>query len=275
MVEKSKTQKLEKLELRVLMSGLLGFLIDFSLRKSRQDDFKKSAIVFSPHQDDETLGCGGTIAKKRRVGAEVKIVFMTDGCNASSTLTSKEELKSVRIAEAISAAAELGVKESNVLFLGYTDGSLRQFHAAAVEKIRNLLSSEQPQEIFIPYYKDGHGDHNETHRIVSAALEQSGINVTVYEYPVWFWNHWPWVKVGFSHYGAKALKKSIRYSWPRLRDFNCYVDIKEVLPVKQAAFDCYKSQEDLDFFAEGTFIDLFWRNREYFRRYEIKRALKG
>lgn len=27
-----------------------------------------SAIIFSPHQDDETLGCGGTIIRKRQGG---------------------------------------------------------------------------------------------------------------------------------------------------------------------------------------------------------------
>ena len=34
-------------------------------------DLEKSAVVFAPHPDDETLGCGGTIALKVRAGAEV------------------------------------------------------------------------------------------------------------------------------------------------------------------------------------------------------------
>ena len=37
------------------------------------------AIVFAPHPDDETLGCGGTILKKRSLGAPVEVVFLTDG----------------------------------------------------------------------------------------------------------------------------------------------------------------------------------------------------
>ncbi|MEZ6086390.1 MAG: PIG-L family deacetylase [Phycisphaerae bacterium] len=43
------------------------------------DDYSKRAIVFSPHQDDEVLGCGGTIIKKIEQGADVHIVFMTNG----------------------------------------------------------------------------------------------------------------------------------------------------------------------------------------------------
>jgi len=44
-----------------------------------EKDLGCTATVFSPHPDDETLGCGGTIIKKKRAGAEVKIFYMTDG----------------------------------------------------------------------------------------------------------------------------------------------------------------------------------------------------
>lgn len=40
---------------------------------------QKSIIVFSPHQDDEALGCGGMIALKREQGIPIKVVFVTDG----------------------------------------------------------------------------------------------------------------------------------------------------------------------------------------------------
>ncbi len=36
-------------------------------------------IVFAPHQDDETLGCGALIAHKRNDGQPVHVVFLTDG----------------------------------------------------------------------------------------------------------------------------------------------------------------------------------------------------
>jgi len=38
----------------------------------------KKLVVFAPHPDDETLGCGGTIAKRVREKWEVLIVIMTD-----------------------------------------------------------------------------------------------------------------------------------------------------------------------------------------------------
>ena len=39
------------------------------------EELRRSAVVFSPHFDDETLGCGGTILQKRRAGAAVSLVF--------------------------------------------------------------------------------------------------------------------------------------------------------------------------------------------------------
>jgi hypothetical protein len=36
---------------------------------------RESTMIFAPHQDDETLGCGGLIALKRQLGIPVKVVF--------------------------------------------------------------------------------------------------------------------------------------------------------------------------------------------------------
>src|SRR5690349_14548383 len=36
-------------------------------------------VVIAPHQDDETLACGGVIARKRSEGLPVHVIFITDG----------------------------------------------------------------------------------------------------------------------------------------------------------------------------------------------------
>jgi len=41
--------------------------------------------VLAPHMDDETLGCGGTIARHVRAGASVTTIFLTDGRHGSVT----------------------------------------------------------------------------------------------------------------------------------------------------------------------------------------------
>ena len=81
----------------------------------------KRVIVFAPHPDDETLGCGGTIAKKLREGYDVLIVFMTDGRNALSKLfnvcsnPTPLELREIRKEEAKKASKILGVEEEKLI----------------------------------------------------------------------------------------------------------------------------------------------------------------
>ncbi|MEU3018074.1 MULTISPECIES: PIG-L family deacetylase [unclassified Nocardiopsis] len=40
---------------------------------------RERLLVFSPHPDDETLGCGGLMHKAKRAGAEVFVQFLTVG----------------------------------------------------------------------------------------------------------------------------------------------------------------------------------------------------
>ena len=39
----------------------------------------EKVMVLAPHMDDETIGCGGTLARHVRAGASVTVVFLTDG----------------------------------------------------------------------------------------------------------------------------------------------------------------------------------------------------
>jgi len=92
-------------------------------------------LVLSPHCDDETLGAGGTIAQARRAGAQIKVLFFTNGDGSRSTQIAEnakhlrrfsfQELAAMRQRESLAAVAELGVAREDVIFLGYPDGGLR------------------------------------------------------------------------------------------------------------------------------------------------------
>ena len=85
-----------------------------------EQDLAASAIIFSPHQDDETLGCGGTIIRKQEAGAEVKIVFMTDGSRSHHRFIPEEKLIILRQQEAIKAAQTLGGCCGKCHFFGFS-----------------------------------------------------------------------------------------------------------------------------------------------------------
>jgi LmbE family N-acetylglucosaminyl deacetylase len=243
-----------------------------------ESDLGQSAIVFSPHQDDETLGCGGTIIRKKKVGADVKIVFMTDGCRSHSHLISENELKSIRSQEAIAATQMLGVKQDDVYFLEFKDGELDKNQDAAIRKVTDILRGEQPDEIFIPCYEEAPADHFYTNKIIASALQIYGKKVVVYEYPIWLWCHWPWTNlIGSRRQILNFLKNSCVSNLTLLKDFRCSVYIGDVLDLKRTALDQHKSQMvrlipdprwlTLDSLSNGEFLQCFFQEQEIFRRY--------
>jgi LmbE family N-acetylglucosaminyl deacetylase len=250
-----------------------------------ESHLRKSAVVFSPHPDDETLGCGGTIIRKRRMGADVTIVFMTDGSRSHRHLISEEELKSIRAREAMAASRVLGVDEKDLIFLEFKNGKLNENRKLAIPKVIDIITDRKPEEVYIPYYKEPLSwseDHSATNRIVAHALQIYEEGPVIYEYPIGFWCHWPWAlrRPASSIKGIlKILKESFLLSLSMLKDFRCSVDIEEVLEVKRAALDQYKSQmtrlipdpqwQTLPELSNGEFLACFFQPREIFRRYSL------
>jgi glycosyltransferase involved in cell wall biosynthesis len=62
---------------------------------------EKSAMVFAPHQDDETFGCGGMIARKKEQGIPVAIAFLTDGRGSHGLDTDAQNLIHIRQQESL------------------------------------------------------------------------------------------------------------------------------------------------------------------------------
>lgn len=94
-------------------------------------------MVFAPHSDDETLGCGGMLAMSAANGATVRVVLITNGDafrvavgRAYKTLhvTNQKciDFAYKRQKETISALEELGVGRDRVTFLGYPDRGIER-----------------------------------------------------------------------------------------------------------------------------------------------------
>lgn len=153
----------------------------------------KSAMVFSPHQDDETFGCGGMIAQKCEQGISVVVVFLTDGQGSSNlNEAAKNKIIQIRKQEAINALTILGVETSKIYFLDKQDGKLLNLTVAerkqTITQISELLINYQPEEIYIPHRKDCHRDHEATYELVKAAIREAKLDTELIQYPVWlFW----------------------------------------------------------------------------------------
>lgn len=109
-------------------------------------------LVFAPHPDDETLGCGGTLAQLA-LHCPVKVVLMTDGSGAGGLPTGTAE---IRQEEFVRALAVLGVTDS--IQLGQPDGAF-QSTPELVKQVQSLLAEYQPNWVFLPSPLDYHRDH--------------------------------------------------------------------------------------------------------------------
>ena len=264
---------------RHLFKKIYKKTIHFYFKLIKHSPTNTPCIVFAPHQDDETLGCGGTIIKKLMIGAPVKIVYMTDGNNSHKHL--RIDLKDIRKKEALAACKILGIDESDIYFLDFVDGLLDDDYDKAVKEVSKLLREHHPDEIYIPHIKDHHPDHKATNRIVINALRTIGKSTTVFEYPTWFWRHWPIVSVKATrkkHY-LEHIKLTLRSATSMIFELRYSVNIRDVLALKKDALYKHESQlikkdnnKDwvvLGDVSDGEWLECFFQNYEIFHRYTI------
>ncbi|AKG24755.1 hypothetical protein IJ00_20085 [Calothrix sp. 336/3] len=167
----------------------------FLKSKSQQiTSTNKKAIVFAPHEDDETFGCGGAIAIKRSQGIPVKVVFITDGRYGRPSWITPDNIISHRQQEATDALNVLGVTPEDIYFLSQEDSKLSDLspesHQELVTKIQEIIKNFQPEEVYVTYQYDKHADHQASYNIVTEAIAKSGISVEILQYPIWgFWQN--------------------------------------------------------------------------------------
>jgi LmbE family N-acetylglucosaminyl deacetylase len=223
-------------------------------------------VVIAPHQDDETLACGGMIARKRSEGLPVHVVFITDGAasHPRHARVSMTELSQLRHAEAMRALSCLGVERSAAHFLDEPDGSLKTISAerrgSLVTRLAALLGAIAPGEIFLPCNPDGSSEHDATFGFVTEAIAHARIAPDVWQYPVWAWWN-PSLLLG--HWRAARDCRRLR-----LEDYRQH---------KQQAIQCYQSQisplePDRVAALPASLLEVFQSDTEYFFRHELKPA---
>ena len=153
----------------------------------------RSVLVIAPHPDDESLGCGGTIALLREAGVPVNVIFVSDG--SMSHPASKKYPAAHRVllreGEAVEALGILGVSPSCIRFLRWQDGAVPARNEPGFSESVRLLQKEmetlQPDVLLAPWRRDPHRDHQATAAIVWQALTAHQQPVRMLEYFVWLW----------------------------------------------------------------------------------------
>jgi N-acetylglucosamine malate deacetylase 1 len=123
-------------------------------------------LIVAAHQDDEVLGCGGTILKHVAASDEVYVIFIADG------VSSRNKVNPSDIAERNSASENarliLGIRES--FYLDLPDNRLDSMPLIEIVKQLELIICKlKPTIVYTHHYGDLNIDHRITHQAVMTA----------------------------------------------------------------------------------------------------------
>lgn len=184
---------------------------------------QRKSLVIAPHPDDEVLGVGGTLLRRKTDGSKIGWLIMT--CATSNYGWSKSEIdKRHKEIEEIKSffnfdyVRELKHPTTKLDVIPRSD---------LVMDIRETLLEYQPTEIFVPHYSDVHSDHRITFESVMTSAK---------------WFRCPSVKKMLAY---ETLSET-EFGLDETNSFkpNYYVDIEEFLEKKIKAMEIYKSEID-------------------------------
>ena len=162
-------------------------------------------LAIISHPDDETFGCGGTLALHAMAGHEVGVLCLT-----CSEETRRNEL--------VSAANVLSVEEPMIF-----DEVELSYDADLIRKTSDVIVSKRPEIVFTHLPFDYHREHRLTHDLVKEAIEWAAHSTTYGE---------PWSVV-------RLLLMEVNTLIPTP---HVIVDVSEAFDRKMEAIRCYGTQ---------------------------------
>lgn len=161
-------------------------------------------LAIGAHPDDVELGCGGTLVKLSKAGAQVRALIFSRGRRGSMS-------DADRTTETERALATIGVTDVRVC--DFEDTRLTYFLNEMVGVIEEEVNALQPHRVYTMFQHDRHQDHRAVYE-ASAVACRSVPQLLGYETPSSYPNFMPTV----------------------------FEDIGDHLEVKLSALKCHQSQ---------------------------------
>jgi LmbE family N-acetylglucosaminyl deacetylase len=178
-------------------------------------------LVVAPHPDDEVLGVGGTLLRRKAEGAELAWLIVTGISTAEGWKQEQIERRADQIAR-VTAMFEF----DHVYTLNFPTTQLDRIPVGdLVSAISGVFKAFQPEEVYVPHPSDVHTDHR-------AVFDAAGACTKWFRYP--------------------SVKRVLAYETLSETDFglgtelgfrpNVFVDISPYLEDKLKAMDIYASE---------------------------------
>ena len=180
-------------------------------------------LAIFAHPDDETFGCGGTLALHAETGHRVGALSLT--CSDAE-----------RGPELRRAAKALGIEEPVIV-----QQKSINLTSALIRRVSDVIVDRRPEVIITHLPFDYHREHRATHELVKEAVEWAG-HATIYDDA--------WVV-------ERLLLMEVNTLIPSP---HVVVDVSDVWPRKEAAIEAYASQ--LAKFQWGYYQDFMEKKAE-------------
>ena len=145
-------------------------------------------LYFAPHPDDETLAGGGLIQKAAALGAQIGLVFLTNGDRNPwpqrvmerkifLDARTRRQWGMRRQSEVLASLDALGAAgAADVHFIGWPDQGVTNLlmtaDEVALNEIVNFIRTWKPTQIFTPAAEDTHPDHSAFFVLLHLALDR-------------------------------------------------------------------------------------------------------
>lgn len=175
----------------------------------------KKILIIAPHQDDETIGAGGTLILAAKKNAKIKCVYITDGVRATDGKNIQQMVKT-REEEAKQVWENIG---GETAFLRFPDGGT-PLSLEAAKILSDQINNFNPDIIFLPFVLDDHPEHVRAVHLFMLSYDLiQNKSIEIWAYQVWS-GLIPNVAVDIS--GVIDEKNKINTLWKsqnQLRDF--------------------------------------------------------
>jgi LmbE family N-acetylglucosaminyl deacetylase len=180
---------------------------------------KKAILVFTPHPDDETLGAGGFLLKKKAEGYQLIWLILTNvkeeyGWSGERVVVRNQEISIVKDLYPFDLVFNLELKPTGLDTYSSTE---------LMSLVEPILKELQPEIVLIPSANDPHTDHQVAHRLAISVTKK-------------FRN--PWIKMILE---MEILSES-NFSEVESISPNYFVDISDFLERKIEILETFSSE---------------------------------
>lgn len=157
----------------------------------------KTVMIFTPHPDDDTFLCGGTLSLLAKNGNKIiTVIYTSDNAGSEDPAMTHERLAAIRKAEEEDACRILGIPTDTIIWYGYDDGMLeyadkRELTKRIAREIRihrpDIIFTIDPGKTYDQWHKS---DHRTAAIVTTDAMRAAGWRLYFPEiekegYPAW------------------------------------------------------------------------------------------